>query len=104
MKRVMAVAVMAAALAGCGQGDSNAMKASFDKTFNAAFDKSTHDSCVSTATGKGGDPAAVERYCTCVIGQLDKLSAEEKMKLNQEPDKVTAAAQACQPSSSTPSG
>jgi hypothetical protein len=104
MKRVASVAVMALALAGCGQNDSNAFKASFDKSFNTSFDKSTHDSCVSSATGRGGAADVVERYCSCVVAQLDKLSTEEKMKLSQEPDKLTAAAQACQPSSATNSG
>jgi hypothetical protein len=100
MKRVVAM-LLAVALAGCDQNTSNAMKASFDKSFNASFDKSTHDSCVSTATGRGGAPDVVERYCTCVVTQLDKLSVDEKMKLNQAPDKVSAAAQACQPTSTT---
>jgi hypothetical protein len=99
MTRLLAVVIAAAALAACNQADSNAFKASFDKSFNASFDKSTHDSCVQTATSRGGAADAVERYCTCVVAQLDKLSVDEKMKLNQEPDKLTAAAQACQPGS-----
>ena len=102
MRQMMALAAAALMLAACDQNAGNAFKASFDKSFNASFDKSTHDSCVTAATGKGGAPDAVERYCSCVITQLDKLTTEEKMKLNQEPDKLTAAAQACQPGS-TPS-
>jgi hypothetical protein len=101
MKRFAMIVAAAAALAGCGPGASNDMKATFDKSFNASFDKSTHDSCVSTAVGKGGAPDVVEKYCTCVVAQLDKLTVDEKMKLNQTPDKLTAAAQACLPSSSS---
>ena len=98
MTRLLAVVVAAAALAGCDQNTSNSLKASFDNGFNRSFDKSVHDSCITTATGKGAAADLAERYCTCVVGQLDKLSVADKMKLNQEPDKLTAAAQACQPS------
>src|SRR5215469_8711207 len=97
MPRLLVVIIAAAALAGCNQADSNSFKESFDKSFNASFDKSTHDSCVQAATGKGNAADAAEKYCTCVVAQLDKLSVDDKMKLNQEPDKLTAAAQACQP-------
>jgi hypothetical protein len=99
---MMALAAAALMLTACDQNAGNAFKASFDKSFNASFDKSTHDSCVSTASGRGGAADVVERYCTCVVAQLDKLSIDEKMKLNQTPDKLTAAAQACQPGSTTP--
>ena len=98
MMRVVAVAVIALALAGC---DQKAMQASFDKNFNASFDKSTHDSCVTSASGRGGAPDVVEKYCTCVVAQLDKYPVAEKMKLGQEPDKLRAAAAACQPTSAS---
>ncbi len=99
VKAALAALALVGMLAGCDQNASNSFKASFDKSFNASFDKSTHDSCVTAATGKGNPADAAERYCTCVVAQLDKLSVDEKMKLNQEPDKLTAAAQACQPTS-----
>ena len=89
MSRFVAVAIVALALAGCDQK-------AFEKQFNASFDKSTHDGCVKSATGRGA-PEAVEAYCTCVVGQLDKYSVQERMKLSQEPDKLQAAAAACQP-------
>ena len=96
----LAALALVGALAGCDQNASNSFKESFDKSFNASFDKSTHDSCVSTATGRGGAADVVEKYCTCVVAQLDQLSVDEKMKLNSEPDKLKAAAEACQPSAS----
>ena len=71
----------------------------FDKSWNASFDKSAHHSCVETATRRGGAAVAVERYCTCVVSQLDKLSVDEKMKLNESPAKLSSAAKACQPRS-----
>ena len=101
MTRFLGVAVAALALAGCDQNASNAFHASFDKSFNASFDKSTHDSCVTTTTGKGAAADVAERYCSCVVAQLDKLGVDEKMKLSQEPDKLKAAAEACQPSSAS---
>jgi hypothetical protein len=68
-----------------------------DVQFNTQFDKSTHDSCVSTAT-KNGHPADVaEKYCTCVVGELDKLSVADKMQLPMHQEKLQAAAAACQP-------
>lgn len=91
MTRVLAVAVVALALAGCDQK-------AFEKQFNASFDKSTHDGCIRTATGRG-TADQVETYCTCVVAQLDKYTVQEKMKLQQEPDKLRAAAAACQPNS-----
>jgi hypothetical protein len=93
MNRLIAVAIVALALAGCDQK-------AFEKSFNASFEKSTHDGCIRTATGRG--PAdQVEAYCTCVVTQLDKYTVQEKMKLQQEPDKLRAAAAACQPASAS---
>ncbi|HEY1427517.1 MAG TPA: hypothetical protein VGF50_12660 [Caulobacteraceae bacterium] len=89
MSRFLAVAILALAIAGCDQK-------ALEKNFNASFDKSTHDGCIKTASGRD-TPQAVEGYCTCVVAQLDKYSVQEKMKLNQEPDKLRAAAAACQP-------
>src|ERR1700684_268843 len=93
----VAAPLLALSLAGCDQNASNAFKTSFDNSFNASFDKSTHDSCVPSAMAHGATAAAAETYCTCVVGQLDKLSVQEKETLTQTPDKLTNAAAACQP-------
>lgn len=96
MNRFLAVAIVALALAGCDQ-----FQASFDKSFNASFDKRIHNDCVTSAVGRGAAADVVERYCSCVVGQLDKLSVREKMNLRQTPDKLRAAAEACTPTSTS---
>ena len=83
---------LAAALAGCGVPDANSAAG---KQFNASFDKSTHDSCVSAATSNGAAADKAEAYCTCVVAQADQLSNSDKMTLGMHPDKMTAMAQAC---------
>jgi hypothetical protein len=85
----LGAALAGLSLAACG-GQS-------DTQFNTQFDKSTHDSCVSTATGNGHPADVAEKYCTCVVGQLDKLSVADKMALPMHQEKLQAAAQACQP-------
>jgi hypothetical protein len=88
-------ALAALSLAACG-GQS-------DVQFNASFDKSTHDSCVTTASQHL--PAAdAETYCTCVVKQLDQYSVADKMALPMHQEKLQAAANVCnaQLSSGTP--
>ena len=57
-------AALASGLAGCD---------AYNKSFNASFDKSTHDSCVTSAQTHGAAADVAEKYCTCVVAQLDKL-------------------------------
>ena len=83
---------LAAALAGCGVPDANSAAG---KQFSAQFDKSTHDSCVTSATQKGLAADKAEAYCTCVVAQADQLSNSDKMSLAVHPEKMTAMAQAC---------
>lgn len=88
----------ALALAGCGQGGNSAdYQAAFDKGFNQTFDKSTHDSCVSSATTHGATPDVAETYCSCVVTQLDKLSVDQRMKLQPSSPELQTAAEACKP-------
>jgi len=81
-----------AALAACGVPDANSAAG---QQFAAQFDKSTHDSCISSATSKGAAPDKAEAYCTCFVAQADQLSNSDKMALPLHPDKMTAMAQAC---------
>jgi hypothetical protein len=85
----LAVAATLAAgwLAGCGKIDDNAL--------SATFDKSMHDSCVSTATGKGAPAAAAEAYCSCVVTQLDAVPISQRMTLSPTSDKITSAENVC---------
>ncbi|HEX3917993.1 MAG TPA: hypothetical protein VHW60_11705 [Caulobacteraceae bacterium] len=85
----LAVAAMLTAgwLAGCGKMDDNAL--------SATFDKSMHDSCVSTATGKGAPAAAAEAYCSCVVTQLDAVPISQRMTLSPTSDKITSAENVC---------
>ena len=97
-----------ASLAACGgpsggnsansTGAAGSAGSSFDASFNAAFDKSTHDSCVTSAQTHGAAADVAEKYCTCVVAQLDKLSTADKMALPQHEETLTAAANACKPS------
>jgi hypothetical protein len=82
----------AGALAGCGVPDANSAEG---QQFKVQFDKSTHDSCVSSASSKGVAADKAEAYCTCVVEQADQLSNSDKMALPLHPEKMTAMAQAC---------
>jgi hypothetical protein len=78
-----------------GQDLSQAMHASFDKSFNEAFAKSTHDSCVSSSTTHGATADQAERYCTCVVGQLAPLTVQEKQQLSPSSDKFAQIRDLC---------
>jgi hypothetical protein len=92
-----AAALAAAALAGCGPADLNAM--------NTTFDKAMHDSCVSSATAKTGNASGAEAYCTCVAGKLDSIPVLQRMQLTPASNELTSAAAACQPGADmTPGG
>ncbi|HZZ89556.1 MAG TPA: hypothetical protein VFE13_14595 [Caulobacteraceae bacterium] len=96
----VAAALAAASVAACGQGGAGgatngAGASEFDAKFNASFDKSTHDSCVTSATQHGAAADKAEKYCTCVVGELDKLSTADKMQLPMHQEKLKAAADAC---------
>jgi len=83
----VAAVLAALSLAGCG--------GSSDAQFNASFDKSTHDSCVTSASTHGLAAPQAETYCTCIVKELDKLSTQDKMTLTLHQDKMTAVAQTC---------
>ena len=94
--RLAGVALFAAAaLAGCGQIGGNDANSTFNQSFNASFDKSTHDTCVSSATGNGAPAATAQTYCSCVVTQLDKLTVQQKMALNANSPELTQAAATC---------
>jgi hypothetical protein len=94
----IAGALAALSLAACGPGGGNGTNAagsSFDASFNASFDKNMHDSCVPSATLHGASPEAAEKYCACVVTELDKLSSQDKMALPLHQEKMQAAASVC---------
>jgi len=94
--RRLGLAVLAAtALAGCGQIGGNSANSTFSQGFNTSFDKSTHDSCVTSATGGGASAAMAENYCSCFVAQFDKLTVQQKLALNVNSPEVTQAATAC---------
>ncbi|HEY2707723.1 MAG TPA: hypothetical protein VGI95_06690 [Caulobacteraceae bacterium] len=66
-----------------------------DAALNATFAKSTHDSCVPSATAHGVTPEQAEKYCTCVVAQLAPLPLAEKMQLATNQTKLQAAAATC---------
>jgi hypothetical protein len=80
------LAALSANLAGCD---------AYKKGFSQAFDKSMHDSCVKSAVANSAPADAAERYCSCMVGQLQGLSVSEKQSLSPTSDKVTAAAAHC---------
>jgi hypothetical protein len=63
--------------------------------FNASFDKSTHDACVTSAETHGAPADVAGRYCTCVVTQLQPLSVEAKLALPQHREALVAAANTC---------
>lgn len=80
------LAAFATGLAGCD---------AYNKSFNAAFDKSMHDSCVKSAVGNSAAPDVAERYCSCMVSQFQGMSVQEKQSLTPASDKVSAAAAHC---------
>ena len=87
-----AVAAATLGLAACGPGGGNS---SFDASFNASFDKSTHDSCITSASQHGAAPDVAEKYCSCLVKEADKLSTQDKLSLPMHQDKMTAMADTC---------
>jgi hypothetical protein len=77
----------AGCLAGCDQKG-------FVEGFNKSFDPKVHDGCVKAATEKR-DAATAERYCSCVVTQLDKLSPWDRVTLDPKSDKAQAAINYC---------
>ena len=86
--------VAAINLAGCGRS------AQADAAFNQAFNKSTHDSCVTSAISHSAPADTAERYCSCMVDQLKGLSVQEKQSLNPASDKVQQAVTHCKASAS----
>ncbi|HEY2707724.1 MAG TPA: hypothetical protein VGI95_06695 [Caulobacteraceae bacterium] len=82
----------ALALGACGMPSDNSAAG---QQFNTQFAKSTHDSCVPSATTHGATPEQAEKYCTCVVAQLAPLPIAEKMQLATNQTKLQAAATAC---------
>jgi hypothetical protein len=84
---------LATALAACGAPADNSAAG---QQFVASFDKSLHDSCVTSASSKGNAPAdKVESYCTCFVQQANQLSNADKMALPMHQDKMQQMAQTC---------
>ncbi|HVN01127.1 MAG TPA: hypothetical protein VMT68_13030 [Caulobacteraceae bacterium] len=93
--RVGAIAAgigFAAALSACGAPADNSAAG---QQFVASFDKSLHDSCVSSFTSKGGPADKAESYCGCVVQQANLLPNADKMSLPMHPDKMQQMAQTC---------
>ena len=78
-------------------GASAQPAAASDESYNAAFDKSTHDACIQAATSHGAAADAAGRYCGCVVSELDKLTAKQKQDLNPSSPELQAAQKTCQP-------
>ena len=90
--KLLAAGALALMLVGCDQASKG-----FEKGFNEQFAKSTHDSCVKSAVEHGAPADRAEPYCTCFVQQFDKLTAQEKMKLNPSSPELAAAAKVCNP-------
>jgi hypothetical protein len=58
------------------------------------FDRSVHDSCVSTAAPRTG-AAPAERYCSCVVGRLDLLPISQRLQITPNSDKLVEAETYC---------
>jgi hypothetical protein len=83
---------LAAALAACGAPADNSPAG---QQFVASFDKSLHDSCVSSATSKGAQATQAEAYCSCVVQQANAMSNADKMALPMHQDKMQQMGQTC---------
>lgn len=89
MKIITGAAVLGLlALAACGNPQ-------FEEGFNQAFEKSTKEACVASAQKAGAPADRVEPYCSCFVGQLSGLSAQDKMKLDPNGPQIAAAAKTC---------
>jgi hypothetical protein len=80
---------------GAGQDFLLAFQHGFEKSFNLAFAKSTHDSCVSSTVAHGAAADRAESFCACTVAQLMPLSVDEKRRLTATSDKVTEAVAHC---------
>jgi len=82
-------------LTACSPATNSAdYKTAFDKSFNETFDRTMHDSCVRSATAHGAADLA-ERFCSCVVAELDKLTVEQRIKLAATSPEVAAAEATC---------
>jgi len=84
----LGLSVMVLGLCACGNPE-------FDRGFNDKWSKTTHDTCVSSASSHNAPADLVERYCTCVVAKLMPLPVSEKMSLNGSSPKLQEAANAC---------
>jgi hypothetical protein len=64
--------------------------------FNAAFDKSTYASCLPAAEAHGATSTAAASFCTCMIGQVDKLTVQQKMALGPNSPELQQADAVCE--------
>lgn len=101
-RRAVCALALVLVSAGCGQPApaSNhvavaATPASGGATFDASFDKSLHDSCMTSFSSHGGPAALAEPYCSCTLREVDKLSDADKIALAAQQDKLQAIATTC---------
>ena len=86
MKLALALAAASFALAGCDQ---------FNKGFNDSFDKRVHNDCVTAFVQHGGPADIAESYCACTVRELDKLTVQQKMSLNNSSPEIKNAGDVC---------
>jgi hypothetical protein len=66
--------------------------------FNLAFDRTIYDSCVPSTAAHGGSAEAAERYCSCVVAELGRLTLPQKEGLTAASPELGEAARACRAS------
>lgn len=88
--RIIFSGIALVALAACGNPQ-------FEEGFNRSFEKSTKESCVSSAAKTGAPADQIEPYCACFASQISALSTQEKINLDPASPKVKAAIEACRP-------
>jgi len=91
---ILACALLLAA-GGCSREEVGAYKQAFDKSIEASAANSDRESCVATATRAGAEQLRAERYCTCLVAQLDKLTIDEKAALRPGSEKAVQASRYC---------
>ena len=68
-----------------------------DAQANAEWDRGTYGSCVPSAMQNGASQGGAQRYCACVVQQLDQLSLQQKEALNAQSPELGQAASVCRP-------
>ncbi len=77
-------------------GDQGGPPSTGDQSANDDYDKNFINACFHSAVQKGNSIDAAAHYCTCAMGELDRLNIRQKQSLTGSSPEVLRAEQDCQ--------